>query len=180
MSNKSSIARPYAKAVFELAQKEHAFPKWSEMLERAAMVAEDKQVVNLMKDPNFSSEELLQLFFELGKELYTQEMQNFLRTVARFKRLNTLKDIAAEYEEMRAEAEKVVTVSLVSAFPLTGEYQQRFEQALKRRTNCNVVLECQTDKSILGGAIIRAGDLVIDGSLRGRLAKLSDAVGISW
>jgi F-type H+-transporting ATPase subunit delta len=83
------------------------------------------------------------------------------------------------FEEMRALAERVVNVELISAQPLNDKDQERFVTVLKKRMNCNIALECQVDKNILGGAIIRAGDLVIDGSIRGRLAKLGDAVGIS-
>lgn len=179
MSQNRIVARPYAKAVFELAQKEKAFPAWSQMLALAASCAEDKRVLGLMKNPEFSTAALIALFIDLGKDVYSQEMQNFLQTLGRFKRLQALPEIASLYEEMRSRAERVVNVELISAFPLNDEHQARFMSALKARMNCDITLECITDKSILGGAIIRAGDLIIDGSIRGRLAKLSDAVGIS-
>lgn len=179
MSKHLKIARPYAKAAFELAQMQNAFGKWSDMLAFASTVASDKNIVELMKDPRLSKDQLLALFLDLGKDLYTQEMNNFIHSLAMFKRWSLLPEIAQIFEEMRAQAEKVVTVELISAQPVNDEFQQRFQQALQRKTHCNIVLECQTDKSIIGGAVIKAGDLVIDGSIRGRLAKLSDALGIS-
>ncbi len=174
-----TVARPYAKAVFELAFAENAMPKWSEMLGLAGQIANDKQMIGLMKDPNFSPAQVMDVFSEIGKETFSKEMHNLISTLARFKRLACLPEIAVLYNEMRAHAERVITVELICAMPINEDYQQRLSNALKRRTNCNISLECSTDKSILGGAIIRAGDLVIDGSVRGRLAKLSDAVGIS-
>jgi F-type H+-transporting ATPase subunit delta len=179
MAQNRTIARPYAKAVFELAFQEQALLKWSDMLAVAASIARDKRVITLMKAPQFSALEGVALFLEVGKEVFTEEMKNFIHILGEFKRLNTLGDIAELYEEMRAESERVVTVSLTSAFPIEDAYRERFMQALKNKTGCDITLECTVDKRILGGAIIRAGDLVIDGSIRGRLAKLSDAVGIS-
>jgi F-type H+-transporting ATPase subunit delta len=179
MSANFKIARPYAKAAFELAQNQKAFAKWSDMMALASGIASDKTVVDVMKDPKFSRDQLLALFLDLGKDSFTPEMNNFIQTLSRFKRLALLPEIAMLYEEMRAQAERVVTVELISAQPVSDDFKQRFQEALKRKTNSNITLEVQTDKSIIGGAIIRAGDLVIDGSIRGRLAKLSDAVGIS-
>lgn len=180
MSQSQIFARPYAKAVFELAQQENAFLKWSEMLNFAASIADDKWVRSLMKDPNFSSNELILLFMDLGKEVFTPQMQNFIRTLAKFKRLNVLPQIADLYEQMRAKAESVVKVKLISAIPIDDTYKQRFSNALRARLNCDIELQCTIDENILGGAAIQVGDLVIDGSVRGRLAKLSEAVGISY
>lgn len=179
MSKNRTFARPYAKAAFELAKAENAFAKWSEMLHLAAMIASDKQFHSLAKDPRFSDKELVGLFDSIGKDIYSGEMNTFIRILGKFKRLALLPEIALLYEEMRAFAERVVNVELISAEPLNDKDQERFVQVLKKRMNCNIALDCQVDNSILGGAIIRAGDLVIDGSIRGRLAKLGDAVGIS-
>ncbi len=179
MSKNRTFARPYAKAVFELAQTENAFANWSDMLQMAAMIASDMQFHSLAKDPRFSDKELVGLFDIIGKESFSGEMKAFIRILGKFKRLELLPEIAHLYEEMRAFAERVVNVELISAQPLNDKDQERFVQVLKKRMNCNIALDCQVDNSILGGAMIRAGDLVIDGSIRGRLAKLGDAVGIS-
>lgn len=179
MSKNRTFARPYAKAAFELAQSEHAFPKWTEMLALAAMIANDKQFLSFAKNPQASAKDLVALFDSIGQEVFTSEMKDFIRILAKFKRLALLGEIANLFEEMRAFAERVINVELISAQPLNDQDKGRFIEVLKKRMNCNVALECQVDESILGGAIIRAGDLVIDGSIRGRLAKLGDAVGIS-
>ena len=179
MSKNRTFARPYAKAAFELAQSEKNLAKWSQMLEEASLIASDKQVGPLAKDPLFGTQQLVELYLSIGKEDFSSEMQNFIALLGKFKRLNLLPEIASLYEEMRAKAERVVGVTLISAQPLSGQDEERFLNALKNRMNCNIDLQCQIDKTIIGGAIIQAQDLIIDGSIRGRLAKLCDAVGIS-
>lgn len=177
MSQSYTVARPYAKAIFELA-KAGAFAKWSEMLALAAQIASSKDMIELMKDPKFSNDQVLDLFFDIGKDSFNQEMKNLCQTLVEFHRLSVLPEIYELYEEMRKNAERTITVELISAYPMDEHYQARFKQALKQKTNCDIQLKCVTDKDILGGAIIRAGDLLIDGSVRGRLSKLGDAVGI--
>lgn len=178
MSRNRVIARPYAKAIFELARSEKTFSLWSQMLSLAASASMDKSVQELIKNPKFTTSQVIALFVDIGKDLFTPQMHSLLWTLAKFKRLDGLPEIAALYEQLRAEAEHVVSVELVSAFPLEKNEQQRFVDVLKHRTNCDIALENIVDESILGGAILRAGDLVIDGSIRGRLAKLGEAVGI--
>ena len=179
MSQDRTIARPYAKAVFELAQNEKAFSQWSEMLELAATIATDKQAVSLMHDPKYDAEWLIKLFLEIGGDHFTPSMRSFVQILGRFKRLALLPEIKALYEEMREEAERLVTVQFISAYPVNEQEQIKFKEALRRKMGCEILLECVTDQNLLGGAIIRAKDIVIDGSIRGRLAKLSEAVGIS-
>ncbi len=178
MSKNRTFARPYAKAAFELAQSDKDFAKWSLMLEQAALVASNKQASALAKDPQFGTKQLVDLYLSLGKDIYSEQMQNFIKVLGRFKRLSLLPEIASLFEEMRALAERVMNVKLTSAFALNDKDQERFVKALKNRLHCDIELHCQVDESIMGGAIIRSGDLVIDGSIRGRLAKLSDAVSI--
>lgn len=179
MSKNRTFARPYAKAAFELALRDKDFAKWSLMLEQAALVAKDKHANALAKDPRFATKQLVDLYLSLGKDIYSEQMQSFIKVLGKFKRLPLLPEIASLYEEMRALAERVMSVELISAYALNDKDQDRFIKALKNRLHCDIQLDCQVDESILGGAIIRSGDLVIDGSVRGRLAKLSDAVGIS-
>lgn len=178
MAKYRTQARPYAKAAFEMASEEHALQTWSEMLSLAAMIASDPGFQSQMNDPHFSTDQQVALFLDLGKSVFTPKMDIFMHLLGEFKRLELLPDIAIMYEEMKAEAEKVMVVELISAFPLSESEQRRFSEKLKARMHCNILLECATDNSIIGGAIIRAGDVVIDGSVRGRLNKLADSVGI--
>lgn len=178
MSRNRTIARPYARAVFELAHSEQSLAKWSGMLALASGIAADPHLLALMRNPNFSLDERTELFLGVGEDVFTPQMQTFIRLLGRFKRLQLLPEIAVMYEEMKARAEQIIVVELTSAFALDDIEQREFSDKLKKRMHCNIVLECVTDKSIIGGAIIRAGDMVIDGSIRGRLNKLADSVGI--
>lgn len=178
MSRNLKIARPYAKAAFELAQEENAFSEWSEMLQTAVLIASDESVARLMKDPKCSSKKLIELFLEVGKKVFSEKQQYYIKILGRFKRLSFLPEIAQLFEKMKSAAQRVMAVELISAFPVSEGDEQRFVRALKARMHCEIVLECVTDKSILGGAIIRSGDLVIDGSVRGKLRKLTEAMEI--
>jgi F-type H+-transporting ATPase subunit delta len=178
MSRNTTIARPYAKAIFLIAQKENAFDQWSSMMAYAGAVAQNKYVVNLIKDPQFSAAYVVEYFEKVGKDIFSKEANNFIEQLGRFKRLALLPEIAKVYEDMRAQAERTVAVEMTSAFALNDAEKQRFEKALEKRMDSKIRLEYVIDPAILGGAIIRAGDLVIDGSVRGKLAKLSEAMGI--
>lgn len=178
MARDRTIARPYAKAVFEIAFEADALAHWSDMLALAADVAADPQMSAVMKDPNFSAEDRVSVFLKIGESAFTPNMRSFIQLLGKFKRLMLLPCMAVMYEEMRAQAEQVIVVKLTSAFPLDQSEQDEFSAKLKKRLHANIFLECKTDKHIIGGAIIQAGDSVIDGSIRGKLNKLADSVGI--
>lgn len=176
MAEKSTIARPYALAAFELAQQAGDLKKWSEMLQFAASVADDKQMSSLFDSPKLTQEKLVELFFSVCEGQLNTAGQNFIRVLADNKRLNVLPEIAAMYEKHRAEAEKSVEAEVVSAFPLSDALQQQITDALKNRLGRDVSLVTRIDESLIGGAIIRADDLVFDASVSGQLDKLTHAL----
>jgi len=176
MAEKMTVARPYARAAFEIAQQEGALPGWSEFLERGALSAGDERIQALIGNPAVTREELTQLFIELSGDAVGAHGPTFLKLLAENGRMAWLPEIAAEYEVLRAEAENVVDVQLTSAVPLDAAQRERFAASLKQRLDRDVRLHCDTDEKLLGGAVIRAGDLVIDGSLSGRLERLAGAV----
>ena len=178
MAEKSTIARPYAQAAFELAQQAGDLKKWSEMLQFAASVAADKQMSSLFDSPKLTQEELVELFFAVCEGQLNPAGQNFIRVLADNKRLNVLPEIAAMYEKHRAEAEKSVEAEVISAFPLSDALQQQITDALKNRLGRDVSLVTRIDESLIGGAIIRADDLVFDASVSGQLDKLTNAIAL--
>lgn len=175
MSN-LKIARPYAKAVFAFAKEKGELEKWSSMLNLAQEIAKNQDMAKALKNPTLEKSEVVDLFLDLGKNEFTPEMQNFIQVLGRFNRLVLLPEIADFFESFRQEAEKVTPVEFISAVPVDANYQSRLIAALKRKMPGDILLTCKTDKTLLGGAIIRAGDLIIDGSVRGRLAKLGDTI----
>lgn len=176
MAEKTTIARPYAEAVFELAQQRKELPRWSDMLELAANVAADPRMSALVGNPNVGKDQLARLFLEVCGDKLSAEGQNLIRVLVENERLDVLTEIAELYATYRAEAERTVEAQVVSAFPVDETQKQQIIAMLKKRLGRDVTLSCETDKALLGGAIIRAGDLVIDGSVTAQLGKLQVAL----
>ena len=176
MAEKTTIARPYAQAAFNLAQAAADLKIWSDMLQLMVIVAEEPGMKGLIGNPSVKREQLVELIIDICADNLNEAGKNFLRVLAENKRLNVLVEIAALYERQRAEAEKSVDAQVVSAFTLSEAQLAQFAEALKKRLGRNVNLVAKLDESIIGGAIVQAGDLVIDGSITGQLDKLSYAL----
>ncbi len=176
MAENSTVARPYARAVFELAHEAGRFPAWSAFLERAATVVMDERVAGLIDSPRLSRSELAELMIDLAGDEAGEQGHNLIRVLAENDRLGILPEITAEYAVLRDAAENVVDVEVVSAVALTDEEKEGYAAAMRKRLGRDVRLECRVDENLLGGAIIRAGDLVIDGSVSGSLQQLASAV----
>jgi F-type H+-transporting ATPase subunit delta len=173
MAEKATIARPYAKAAFASARQHNAFDRWSSVLATASSVVQDERVAKLLSSPRVKPEQLSGLIGEIvGGEL-DEQTRNFLATLASNRRLAFLPEIGSIYEALRAEEENTADVQVVSAVALSEAQQQRLATALKKRLKRDVRLHCEVDASLIGGAIVRAGDFVIDGSLKARLDRLA-------
>lgn len=173
MAERATIARPYAKAAFEYARDANAYGPWSQSLATAATVVSDSRVAALTKSPQVTVDQLVELISEIEGPKPDPKVQNFLRLLAENHRLLLLPEIAAHYEALRAAAEGTVDVEVISAVRLSPEQAGKLEQALATRLRRKVRMQNSVDSSLLGGAVIRAGDLVIDGSLKGRLQRLA-------
>lgn len=173
MAERATIARPYAKAAFEYARAANATAPWSQGLKTAAEIVADKRVAPLTKSPQWSPTDLGGLIFDVAGADLNAPMQNFVRVLAENHRLLLLPEISALYEELRSEVENTVDVEVISAVPLNGEQQQKLSAALSARLKRKVRMQNSVDATLLGGAVARAGDLVIDGSLKGRLERLA-------
>ncbi len=172
----TTIARPYANAAFEYALEKHALTEWEGMLLSAATVVADDKVNLLLSSPETSSRQLSALFSDvLAKVLDTQKI-NFIQLLAENKRLAILPEIAALFKTYREDYEKIMDVQVVSAIELDYSYQEKLIKKLTHRLKRRVSLQCEVNPSLLGGAIIRAGDMVIDGSVRGKLNRLLESL----
>jgi F-type H+-transporting ATPase subunit delta len=176
MAEKITVARPYAKAVFELAREGDSMAAWSELLTVAAEVAKDPGFNVLLGSPLVEDQQLADLVIEVCGERADQLGRNLIRVLAENDRLAYLPEIDLEFERLRAEAERIVDVQVTSSIELGEAQQQKIAAAMGERLGKNVRLHCEIDESLLGGAVVRAGDLVIDGSLRGRLERLAGAL----
>ncbi|MEK7191242.1 MAG: F0F1 ATP synthase subunit delta [Pseudomonadota bacterium] len=173
MAEKQTAARPYAEAVFALARERGALQAWSETLALAAAVIGDARVRRLVDDPRVERVKLLGLLLDMLDARLAPDGANFIRLLVENRRLALLPEIAALYEGLKAEAEARIEATVVSAFALDSAQRQGIEQALQRRFGRAVQLTTEVDRQLVGGIVIRAGDLVIDGSVRGRLAALA-------
>ena len=173
MAERATIARPYAKAAFEYAREADAFAAWSQGLGLAAQIVADPSVAPLTKSPQWPAAKLVSLITDVAGAKLDAGMQNFVRVLAENHRLLLLPEIAAHYEELRAAVENTLDVEVISAVTLSDAQAEKLKQALSTRLKRTVRMQNSVDSTLLGGAVVRAGDLVIDGSLKGRLERLA-------
>ncbi|GMR16490.1 MAG: F0F1 ATP synthase subunit delta [Gammaproteobacteria bacterium] len=176
MAEKSTIARPYAQAAFDIAQEKGDLKGWSEMLQLIAAVSSDAVMSDMISNPSIEREKITEIIVDVCGDSLNDTAKNFVQVLAENGRLNVAVEIAQGYEAHRAEAEKTVEAEVTSAFPLTDTQIKSVTDALKKRLGREVNLVTKIDESIVGGAIIRAGDLVIDGSVNGQLEKLANTL----
>jgi len=173
VAERATIARPYAKAAFEYARDANALAQWSEGLKAAAQIVADPRVAPLTKSPEWSAADLVGLITDVAGAKLDAGMQNFVRVLAENHRLLLLPEIAAHYEVLRSAVENTIDVEVVSAVPLDAAQADKLRAALSTRLKRKVRMQNSVDSTLLGGAVVRAGDLVIDGSLKGRLQRLA-------
>ncbi|MBS0376055.1 MAG: F0F1 ATP synthase subunit delta [Proteobacteria bacterium] len=179
MAEKATIARPYARAAFEHARAANALAAWSQLLAAGAAVAAAPGAEALFGNPRVAPEQLVELIAAVATEggaRVDAGGRNFLGVLAEGRRLGYLPEIAAQFEARRAEVENTIDVAVTSAMALTAEQRATLSAALEKRFGRRVRLAEAVDAGLIGGAIVRAGDLVIDGSLTGRLARLEQQV----
>lgn len=180
MAELATTARPYARAAFASAAAS-ARADWGAFLERAATTVRDSQVTPLVGNPRVPLSELVDFLLGIASTAGSDTAQrgqqaNFLRLLADNRRLKLLPEIAAQFQALRAEAERIADVEVISARELTGEQSQKLQTVLERRLGLAVRLHPQVDRSLVSGAIVRYGDFVVDGSLRGRIERLGAAM----
>ncbi|AQS40720.1 ATP synthase, F1 delta subunit [Shewanella psychrophila] len=175
MAEITTIARPYAKAAFDFAIEKNAVDSWAEMLNFAAMVSENDTIQPLLSGA-LSSDKLAELFIGVCGEQINEQVQNLLKVMAENGRLETLPAVFQLFVEMKHEWAKEIEANVVSATELTSVQQQDISVSLEKRLARKVKLNCSIDASLIAGVIITAGDLVIDGSVRGKISRLSDTL----
>lgn len=176
MAELATIARPYANAVFDIAKKNTVLDQWSRMLGLLQATTQNDAVKALLDSPDLpSSAKAFRLADVLGEEL-DDRGKKFLQALADHDRLALIPEIRSQFEILRAEEEKSLDVEVISAYPLTETQSEALRAALNKKYDKDINIEAKVDDSLIGGAIIRAGDMVIDGSVRGRLNKLTETL----
>lgn len=174
----TTIARPYAEAVFARADETNSLDAWSETLALLAQVVEEPTMKAVIADPKFNQASLSELLIEIGGEQLNEEGQNLVKLLVQNNRLPVMSDIAALFEALKAEKQSVLNVHVRSAFALDEVQEKQIADALKAKLGRDVTISSEEDASLLGGVHIRAGDMVIDGSVSGQLQQLANELGI--
>jgi len=181
MAESSSIARPYAEAVFDLARDAGQLEGWSDTLRAAGLVVVDETLAPMISAPNVDDAVVVGIIADVCRQAVSApvdaaRVQNLLRLLAENGRLPVLPDIAVRFDKLKTEVENSVDVVLTAAAPVDDAQQAKIIAALTARFGRTVNLHFKLDENLIGGARLQAGDLVIDGSIRTGLEKLSSAL----
>lgn len=176
MAELSTLARPYAKAVFEYAEAAGSLDQWSAMLGTLSAVVADTVVQKLLNSPELTKQQQSASLIDVCADSLDEKGQNLVRLLAENRRMKLLPFISEQFETLKLQRQKSVDVELISATPLDNELQDKLAQALSKKLDRSVNISASVDQSLLGGVLIRAGDTISDGSVRGRLTKLAEAL----
>ena len=177
MSEFTTAARPYAKAAFEVAQAESKQAEWSDALQFIDAVVCNDDFVAVIDNPAMGAEAKGDILVDICTDKLSETQKNFIKVMAENSRLMLMPEIVVLYEALRAAAENTVEATATAAYALSDAQVQSMTDALKKKLGCDVTLTTEVDSSLIGGVIIRAGDLVIDGSTQAKIGSLTQAVG---
>ncbi len=169
----STLARPYAEAIFERAQETDRMAEWSDRLAFLAAVIERPEMDVVIGNPRLDRERMTELLLEIGEGHLDDEGQNLVRLLVHNGRVALLPRITELFEQRKADAEGVIDVRVTSAYAMKPAQQKKLAEALEKKLGKKVEISSEKDPSLIGGVLIRAGDTVIDGSVRGRLRRLA-------
>jgi len=176
MSELTTLARPYAKAAFEFAQTADNLSAWSEMLSFCALAITDENLSEYLDNPGLTREQVADVMLQVAEGKLDEHGQNFVRLLSDNKRLDLLPAIARLFEENKAKYEKTVDVDITSAVEMSESQLNKVSERLSDQLGRKVNINSETDASLIGGMLIRAGDMVIDASVKGKLNELSDTL----
>lgn len=183
MASLNTIARPYAKAIFEQACTSRTLSNWSNVLRILQLAIEDKALANLLKNPAVTASDWVRLLMSLCEELASEAVRvvsdslaNLLALLAESKRLNVLAEIAKLFHLFRLKEEGIVEVEMSSPYPVSEEEKSRFQSLLEKRFGATIQMQSTIDPSLIGGAVLRSGDWVMDGSVKRKLTRLSESL----
>ncbi len=172
MAEMQTLARPYARAVFSVAREQQQLPAWAEALQRLATAASDAKMAAIIGHPSVAADVLVSMLLELSAATKLAGVENLLKVLAEHRRLKLLPQLALEFDALRAAYEQLCQVDVRSAAELGESQRDSFVTALKRRLGLDVNVQWAVEPELIGGAVVAAGDLVIDGSVRGELNRL--------
>ncbi len=177
MSDFTTIARPYAKAVYDTAHETGTLDLWSDALANLANVVSDSQMSKLLDDPESGKNQKGELVIQVLGDKLNEQQQNLVKLMAENGRLKLMPDVVEQFEVARAKAENKIEAEVISAFELSAEQTSELVNTLKNKLGCEVTLTTTIDESLIGGVIIKAGDTIIDASMKSQLDSLALSLG---
>jgi F-type H+-transporting ATPase subunit delta len=177
MSDFTTAARPYANAVYDTARENNALDSWSDALANLANVISDSQMSELLDNPELGKIQKGELVVQVLGEKLTEQQQNLVKLMAENGRLKLMPDVVEQFEVARAKAENKIDAEVISAFELTAEQTNELVKTLKNKLGCDITLTTTIDESLIGGVVIKAGDTIIDASMKSQLDSLALSLG---
>ena len=178
MAEITTIARPYAKAAFEFARDAQALDSWATSLETLAAISQNDKVSDQLVSPKLTAEQKAHMLFEICGDAIDDKVKSLVSLLADNQRLLLLSTIAEQFKNLMAQQQKFADVHLLSAFTIDGDTEKTLAEKLCNTLKSDVSISTTIDESLIGGVVIRAGDTVIDSSVKGRLAKLAESLGV--
>lgn len=176
MSESATLARPYAKAAFEYAAEHNELDQWSGMLELLSAVGTDGRMSAALGNPGLTPQRRAELLLEVCGDDISDAGKNLVHLLAVNHRLGLFEDIFAAFQSLKSEHQKTVKVEVISAFPLENAQIEKLAAKLEQTLDRKVDIDVSVDRNLIGGVLIRAGDKVIDGTIRGRLQRLAESM----
>ncbi len=173
MDDLTTIARPYAAAVFSLAEQEEQLAKWSEQLGFLAAVVEDRDMQTFLSNPKITDDQMVEVMLGVAEGQLTHSGVNFVKVLGENQRMMAMVAISERFETLKARAEAKVEVDVYSAYALNAKAQKVIEDSMAKRLGSDVIVNKHIDRDLIAGVVIKAGDQVIDASVRGRLESLA-------
>lgn len=177
MTDFTTAARPYANAVYDIASQEKALDSWSDALANLASVVSDAQISELLHDPEMGKQQKGELVAQVLADKLSEQQQNLVKLMAENGRLSIMPDVREQFEVARAKAENKVEAEVISAFELSAQQTDELVNTLKNKLGCDVTLTTTIDESLIGGVVIKAGDTIIDASMKSQLDSLALSLG---
>jgi len=177
MTDFTTAARPYANAVYDIANQTSALDSWGDALANLASVVNDAQMIELLNNPEMGNQQKGDLIVKVLGDKLDEQQQNLVKLMAENGRLSIMPDVQDQYEVARAKAENKVEAEVISAFELSAQQTDELVNTLKNKLGCEVTLTTTVDESLIGGVVIKAGDTIIDASMKSQLDSLALSLG---
>lgn len=174
MADTETIARPYARAAFDIAVKQDQLQQWSQMLMVGAIIVDDEKVYARLLNPTLSAAERADMVNNLAGDYFNDDMKHLVYLLAENKRLPLLSDIVTHFERYRLSQQSIIQVKVFAAMEIDEQQRQQLLETLKQRYQCDIEMDVQVRPELIGGLVLHIGDRVIDGSIKGHLGRMHE------